>query len=95
MQSVGEQLVFIGGSHEWGPGKLSDSQVCLRILLTCIQLEVGRGRSLSMPALQLDITLARVQEAMKGVKAVMTILRRSSVGQSGKAAGGREVLFRK
>ena len=27
VQSVGEQLVFLGGSHGWGPGKLTDAQV--------------------------------------------------------------------
>ena len=37
---------------------------------------------------QLDITLARVQDAMRGIKAVMTVLRRSAVAQSSKAAAG-------
>ena len=25
--SIGEQLVFLGASHGWGPGKLTDAQV--------------------------------------------------------------------
>ena len=41
-------------------------------------------------ALQLDMVLKRIDEAMKEIKAVMTVLRRSGGGPSGKAAAGRD-----
>ncbi len=93
VQSVGEQLVFIGGSHDWGPGKLTDSQVgwamgCWLAARLSLQGILENRRHDNTSVLQLDITLARVQEAMRGIKAVMTVLRRSAVAQSGKAAAG-------
>ena len=97
--SIGEQLVFLGGSHGWGPGKLTDAQVRLSESVWAVharaQLSIPRNHPTyahreQNVLLQLDVVLARIDDAMKGIKAVMTVLRRSSGGPTGKAAAGKD-----